>query len=462
LMETHKPLLKDVDGEDVDEHLYRSMIGSLMYLTSSRPDIMFSVCQPKLGLWYPKDSPFDLVAYTDSDYAGSSLDRKSITAEYIAASNCYGQTTAKVKTINGEVQMQALVDGKKVIVTETSVRIDLRLEDAEGTDCLPTAIIFEELERMGAKTTAWNEFSSTMASAIILFLDKQVKGMSKHKEIYVTPSHTKKVFAKREGKGFFGRVISLFSTMMVQAQQEEGEGSAIPTDPHPTPSITQPSSSQPQKKQKPRRKQRKGTEIPLSSGEPMADEAANKEHVPTYSNDPLLSETSKAAAQAQEISSLKQIVKKLEKKKKSRPHGLRRLYKVGRSRRVESSEESLGDQEDASGCIQQGRKVDDLNAEQRKLRLERPKAKAKSITFREPGESTTRTTPTPIPSNIKNKGKAKMIEPKKPLKEKEQIRLDEELTLKQQVEEKEEDRLARERLNKMKMQTLLNRIMFKL
>ncbi|GJR63507.1 putative ribonuclease H-like domain-containing protein [Tanacetum coccineum] len=117
-METQKALLKDADGEDVDEHLYRSMIGSLMYLTSSRPDIMFAVCacarfqvnpkvshlhavkrifrylkgQPKLGLWYPKDSPFDLVAYTDSDYAGASLDRKSTTgAEYIAASNCCGQ-----------------------------------------------------------------------------------------------------------------------------------------------------------------------------------------------------------------------------------------------------------------------------------------------------------------------------------------------------------------------------------
>ncbi|GJU48715.1 putative ribonuclease H-like domain-containing protein [Tanacetum coccineum] len=104
-METQKPLLKDEDGEEVDVHMYRSMIGSLMYLTSLRPDIMFAVCacaryqvnpkvshlhavkrifrylkgQPKLGLWYPKDSPFDLVAYTDSDYAGASLDRKSTT-----------------------------------------------------------------------------------------------------------------------------------------------------------------------------------------------------------------------------------------------------------------------------------------------------------------------------------------------------------------------------------------------
>ncbi|GKE85957.1 hypothetical protein Tco_1559699 [Tanacetum coccineum] len=78
-METSKPLLKDVEAEDVDVHLHRSMIGSLMYLTAFRPDIMFDVCQPKLGLWYPKDSPFDLEAYTDSDYAGASLDRKSTT-----------------------------------------------------------------------------------------------------------------------------------------------------------------------------------------------------------------------------------------------------------------------------------------------------------------------------------------------------------------------------------------------
>ncbi|GJW87243.1 putative ribonuclease H-like domain-containing protein [Tanacetum coccineum] len=104
-METLKPLFKDAETEDVDVHIYRSMIGSLMYLTFSRPDIIFAVCacarfqvtpkvshlhavkrifkylkgQPKLALWYPKDSPFDLEAYTDSDYAGASLDRKSIT-----------------------------------------------------------------------------------------------------------------------------------------------------------------------------------------------------------------------------------------------------------------------------------------------------------------------------------------------------------------------------------------------
>nr|GEW76680.1 hypothetical protein [Tanacetum cinerariifolium] len=80
-METHKTLLKDEKGEDIDEHLNRSMIGSLMYLTSSRPDISLQYLkgQPKFRLWYPKDPPFDLEAYTGSDYARASLDKKSTT-----------------------------------------------------------------------------------------------------------------------------------------------------------------------------------------------------------------------------------------------------------------------------------------------------------------------------------------------------------------------------------------------
>ncbi|GJY94341.1 hypothetical protein Tco_0510702 [Tanacetum coccineum] len=74
-IETNKALLKDEEAEDVDVHLYRSMIGSLMYLTDSRPDIMFAVCD------CARDSPFDLEAFSDSDYARASLDRKSTTGE---------------------------------------------------------------------------------------------------------------------------------------------------------------------------------------------------------------------------------------------------------------------------------------------------------------------------------------------------------------------------------------------
>ncbi|KAI3677759.1 hypothetical protein L6452_37027 [Arctium lappa] len=102
-METHKQITADLEGEDMDVHHYRSMIGSLMYLTTSRPGIMFLVCvcarfqvrpkqshfqavkrifrylkgKPRLGLWYPHDSPFVLIAYSDSDLGGANLDRKS-------------------------------------------------------------------------------------------------------------------------------------------------------------------------------------------------------------------------------------------------------------------------------------------------------------------------------------------------------------------------------------------------
>nr|GEX45503.1 hypothetical protein [Tanacetum cinerariifolium] len=110
-MDKENPWGKDGTGKDVDLHPYRSMIGSLMYLTASRPDIMFDVCacarhqvtpkechlhavkrifrylksHPKLGIWYPKDSPFDQVAYSDSKYSGATQDRKSTTKELVSA-----------------------------------------------------------------------------------------------------------------------------------------------------------------------------------------------------------------------------------------------------------------------------------------------------------------------------------------------------------------------------------------
>ncbi|GJR73073.1 putative ribonuclease H-like domain-containing protein, partial [Tanacetum coccineum] len=89
-------------------------------------------------------------------------------------------STVKVKTVNGEVQLHALVDGKKIIITESIVIRDLRLEDAEGIDCLPNSTIFEQLALMGSKTTAWNEFSSTMASAIICLATNQKFNFSKY------------------------------------------------------------------------------------------------------------------------------------------------------------------------------------------------------------------------------------------------------------------------------------------
>ncbi|GJS35447.1 hypothetical protein Tco_0533829 [Tanacetum coccineum] len=167
----------------------------------------------------------------------------------------------------------SLVDGKKINVTEASVRRDLQLDDEEGTE----------------------------AKFLI--------------------------------------------------QEEIGEGLVMPTDPHHTPIITQPSSSQPQRKQKSRRSKRKDIEVPQPSDPTnVVDEAVNEEPKNTKT------------AQAQEITSLKLRVKKLKKKGGSRTRKLRRLYKVGRSVRVVSSDEaSLGDQEDAS---KRGRKIHDIDADE--------------------------------------------------------------------------------------------------
>ncbi|GKD84358.1 hypothetical protein Tco_1355512 [Tanacetum coccineum] len=411
--------------------------------------------QPKLGLWYPKHSPFDLVAYTNSDYAGASLDRKSTIggcqflgyrliswqckkqtvvansttkAEYVAASSCcinlllllkvnaarhnlqllvnVNATTAKVKTINGESQLHARVDGKKIIITESTVRRDLQLEDVEGVDCL------RFVQR--------------------IFLDQQLDDMSIHKRIYV--AHTKKIFRnmRRAGKCFSGRDTPLFQTMVVQAQAKMGKSSTNPTDSHNTPTIIQPSTSQPQMKQRSKRPKRKDIQVPQPSGPRinLADEVVIEEmddslvraattassleaeqdsdsgpkrqdtigdtiaqtrfeNVSKTSNDSLLARVNTPrsdedrlklnelmkictklqqrvldlentkTAQAQEITSLKLRVKKLEKKGGSRTHKLKRLYKVGRSARVVSSDEaSLGDQEDAS---KQGWKIDDID-----------------------------------------------------------------------------------------------------
>nr|GEY40845.1 hypothetical protein [Tanacetum cinerariifolium] len=198
-IETQKPLTKDKEAADVDVHLYRSMIGSLMYLIASRPDIIFAVYACS------RVSSFDLEAYSDSDYVGANLDRKSTTgccqffnrrliswqcqkqtimatstieAEYVAATNCCGQVlwiqnqitihhaltvsptiytsnieqfwnTASSQTINDEKQNHATVDSKAVVVTEASIRSSLLFNDADGTACLTNEAIFQNLALMG-------------------------------------------------------------------------------------------------------------------------------------------------------------------------------------------------------------------------------------------------------------------------------------------------------------------------
>nr|GEU53469.1 hypothetical protein [Tanacetum cinerariifolium] len=431
-IDTEKPLLKDPDGEDVNVHTYRSMIGLLMYLTSSRPDIMFAVCA---------------LAYSDSDYAGASLDRKSTTggyqflgcrliswqckkqtvvatsftkAEYIAAASCYaqvlwihnqsldygpdqtvsgkdslnllmadnlpkivwysthhvalvkswlvqkqtalGQTATGKKNsnpfmagslpenyvvyfyswdmhkyapfeflfvylvvtiVNDVTRLQALVDKKKVIITEATIREALRLDDAESIDCLRNEEIITELSRMGV------------------------------------------------GKGFSRVDTPLFECMIVAQQDDdvadEGVASVVvddvpaavdePSIPSPTPTIQPPPPSQ----DLPFTSQVQPTPPPSPIIQPPSPQQqpqpTQSSHDVEISMDLLhtLLETCTTLtkrvehleqdkiAQYLEITKVKQRVKKLVRRNKLKVSKLRRLKKVGTAQRFDTSEDTVMD-----------------------------------------------------------------------------------------------------------------------
>ncbi|GJR49982.1 hypothetical protein Tco_1400503 [Tanacetum coccineum] len=305
------------------------------------------------------------------DFLNAHTIKYALTINPTIYTSCIEQfwATVKAKIINGKVQLQALVDGKKIIITKSIVRRDLQIEDAEGVDCLPNATIFEQLTLMryekisqkltfykaffspqwkflihtilqclSSKTTAWNKFSSTMASAIICLATNQKFNFLK----YIFESMVNNL----DNVGFSGSHTFISNHGGAQSRRNG------------------------------QRPKRKDTEVPQPSGltTNVADEAINKEmddslvtpnkpsspgtssgggprpqetmgdtitqtrseNVSKLSNDPLFAR------------GLKRRVKKLERRNKSRTHGLKRLYKVGSSRRVESSDkEGLGE-EDAS------------------------------------------------------------------------------------------------------------------
>nr|GEX27251.1 ribonuclease H-like domain-containing protein [Tanacetum cinerariifolium] len=304
---TNKDLCKSFEKLMKDKFQMSSM-GELKFFLVNRI-FRYLKGKPNLGLWYPKDSPFDLVAYSDSDYAGASLDKKSTTegcqflgsrliswqckkqtvistssteAEYVAGASCctqvlwiqnqmldYGYVTyaltinptiyvscikqfwntVAVKQSHDVTRLQVLVDKKKVVVTEATIRDALHLDDAEGS--------------MSAKQTSWNEFSSVKASAVIcldtgrtfnfskyifeslvrnvdssskfymyprfihLIIQNQLGDLSTHSTKYISPALTQKVFAnmRRVDKGCSGVETPLFEGILV-AREPENQGNA--------------------------------------------------------------------------------------------------------------------------------------------------------------------------------------------------------------------------------------------
>ncbi|GJT68557.1 hypothetical protein Tco_1020037 [Tanacetum coccineum] len=420
------------------------------------------------------------------DFLNTSSIKYALTVNPTVYESCIKQfwASAKAKIVNGEHQIQALVDKKKVIITEKSVRSDLMLEDAKGTECLPNDIIFEQLTLMGAKTTAWNEFSNTMASAIIclatnqnfnfskyifdnmmknleggvkflmyprfvqVFLDKQIEGMSKHKGIYVTPSYTKKIFAnmKREGKGFSRRITPLLQTMMVQALEDIREDSAAPTDsrfsfPHPL--ILNKHHRKPLKRSA-IRKQRKDN----GPTEPIPDEPTNEEHVSTPSYDPSQSGEDRTATDR-----INEFIKE-ERNQELLASRDKEGEEVVAEKEVAEKEVSATDPVTTVGEV-----VTTAN-----IKAAKPKAvttaattttttrpKARGVVVQEPSEFKSTSSPSQASQlpQAKDKGKAKMVDLEKPSKKKDQIALDKEvarnLKAQLQAELEEEERLARQK-----------------
>nr|GEV07343.1 hypothetical protein [Tanacetum cinerariifolium] len=319
-------------------------------------------------------------------------------------------TIAKAQTINGETQLHVKVDGKKVIITESTIRRDLKFGEEKGVNCLSNDVIFEQLA---------------------LIRKKIFKNM------------------KRVGKGFSGRDTPLFQTMMTKRKVTE-----VPQPSDPTENVADEAVNEEMDDSLVRATTTAtslDTEQDRCGGpkckETIADATAQTRddslkldeliELCTKLQQRVLDLETTKTTQALEINSLKTRVKKLEKKHKSRIHKLKRLYKVGLSARVESSDdnESLGE-EDAS----KQERISALEA------LKTSKPKIRGIVIREHKEpSETRSTTTISSKKSQDKGKAKMIEePMKP-KKKDQILLDEEVAKKLQDEINEEERLAGER-----------------
>nr|GEW04242.1 hypothetical protein [Tanacetum cinerariifolium] len=265
---TEKPLLKDPDGEDVDVHTYKSMIGSLMYLTLLRPDIMFAIYACARFQVTPKASHLHAVKRIFSDYAGASLDRKS-TTEGFQFPGC--------SLISWQCK-------KQTVVATSSTKAEYVV--AASCYCLPNEEIFTELERMGyekpstkltfykafflgsmevpytynssmyeCQEDGWNEFSSSMASAVICLATCRNFNFSK----YIFDSLVRNVDSSSKfyvvGKGFSGVGTPLFEGMLVSQQVADlvdddvaandvadvvANADAEPTPPSPTPTPTPP------------------------------------------------------------------------------------------------------------------------------------------------------------------------------------------------------------------------------
>nr|GEW03200.1 ribonuclease H-like domain-containing protein [Tanacetum cinerariifolium] len=313
-IKTEKPLLKDPDGEDVDVHIYRSQVNAVEGITinNSIDDLNHLHLQTfsrETDQTLNPTSNFSLLITTQKNTMAplTFADTHNMVA-FLSTSNA-------IKKVNDVVQLHALIDGKKVVVSEAIIRRDLHLNDVDGVECFPNAEIFKELARMGyekppPKLTFYKAFFSAQWKFLIhmlvymvrnvdspskflmyprflqVVMDHQVDDMTTHNTRYTSLALTQKVFAnmRRVGKGLSGVETPLFDSMLHQ-----------PTTPH-------------------------ESSMPLLT--------TLMETYATLSQKVVALEKDKYS-QALEILQLKKRVKNLERKKKSKSSGLKRLRRVG-------------------------------------------------------------------------------------------------------------------------------------
>nr|GEU96118.1 reverse transcriptase domain-containing protein [Tanacetum cinerariifolium] len=313
-IDIEKPLLKDPDGEDVDMHIYRSMIGSLMYLTSSRLDIMFAANSTNSCPIVETIMPTAVIPIPTHSFLGNRKIVKSINSSL--------SSSLLDKQSNDVTRLQALVDKKRVVVTEATIRDALHLDDAEGVDCFPNEEIFTTLARMGyekpstkltfykdffssqwkflihtilqsmsAKRTSWNEFSSAMASAVICL---------------------------RVGKGCLGVETPLFEGMLL-AKEPENQG-----DVEEHGNVEEQSNND------------NAAEEPVTTVDDVEDQTIQSPTplTPPPPQQPQNIPSTSQVAQDLEIIKLKSRVKKLERANKVKTVKLKRSRKVGTSQRI--------------------------------------------------------------------------------------------------------------------------------
>nr|GEV87980.1 hypothetical protein [Tanacetum cinerariifolium] len=347
------------------------------------------------------------------DFLNASVIQYALTKNPTIYLSCIKQfwSFVLVKKVNDVIRLQALIDRRKVIITEDTVRQALHLDDAKSIDCLPNEEIFAELARMGGQPgmSSILPWLRLLSASQQLMISAQVGDLFSYTTKYTSPALTQKVFAnmRRVGKGFSRVDTPLFKGMLVP-QQAAGDVANV-----------------------------------------AADDVNDVDKI----------------AQALEIIKLKQKVRRLEKKNKLKVSGLRRLKKVGTAQRVESSADTRQEESQAQVChinLEHADKVlsmqdDEPEPTELKEVIEvvtiaklmtkvvtaaattntaAPSAarRRKGVVIRDPEETTTPSITMHSEPKSKDKGKGIMVEETKPLMKQAQIEQDEAYTRELEVE----------------------------